>query len=581
MQPTPAAILSDRITLTIRWLVLIGLVFGFGLHGGITAVNVLLVVIIAFWNIILLLLNSRTARIWQHEYTTTAIDFVLALVLTFSISTSNIPFIWAGFLPAATGAFYFGLQGGLIVSLSIILIQGISFILISGDFSILSDLWLPAAAILIISMALGIIAQQITFLIHRSKEIEKVQKEERANQDRDRIQTLYQITSTMTATLNYQRVLDMALDLTDKIITKPGDEFSLVSACLLFDGAEELSVRSSRRFTLSDQRVLLPAKQGIIIDALKSGQSRLLQEPKEDPEIRKLVALRECGVVFCYPLRTSSDIYGVLLFGHPLADYFTDTHREMMDIIGRQAMVALQNAELYRNLEREKERIMEIQEEARKQLARDLHDGPTQSVAAIAMRVNFARRLIDRDVHAAGDELFKIEDLARRTTKEIRHMLFTLRPLVLETNGLIAALQSMAEKMRETYSQKVVIDAQDETLADLEIGKQGVIFYIAEEAVNNARKHAEAEVILVSLKKPKEGVILLEIRDNGVGFNVGEVDAGYEKRGSLGMVNMRERTELLNGMLKLHSKVGEGTRIRVWIPLNEDAAELLRSGNLP
>ena len=580
MQPTPAAILSDRITITIRWLVLIGLVFGLGLLGGITTPSILLVLIIALWNLILFLFNSRTARIWQHEYTTTAIDSVLALVLTLSISTNNVPFTWAGFLPAATGAFYFGIQGGLVVSLGIVLIQAISLFLISGDFSIIADLWLPAAALLLISAALGIIAQQITFLIHRSKEIEKAQKEERANQDRDRIQTLYQITSTMTATLNYQRVLDMALDLTDKIITKPGDEFSLVSACFLFEGAEELSVGSSRRFTLSDQRVLLPAKEGIIFDALKSGQSRLLQDPKQDPEIRKLVALRECGVVYCFPLRTSTDIYGVLLFGHPLADYFTNTHCEMIDIVGRQAMVALQNADLYRNLEREKERIMEIQEEARKQLARDLHDGPTQSVAAIAMRVNFARRLIDRDVQAAGDELFKIEDLARRTTKEIRHMLFTLRPLVLETSGLVAALQSMAEKMQETYSQKVIIDAQPEDLVDLELGKQGVIFYIAEEAVNNARKHAEAEVIRVSLKKAPEAVILLEIRDNGVGFNVGEVDAGYEKRGSLGMVNMRERTELLNGKLKLHSKVGEGTRIRVWIPLNEDAAELLRSGNL-
>ena len=419
MQPTSAAIISDRITLTIRWLVLIGLVFGLGLGGGISTSSVLLVIIIALWNIILFLINSRNSQIWQHEYTTTAVDSVLALVLTFSINTNNTPFAWAGLLPVATAAFYFGMQGGLFAAIGIVIIQAVTLIVLVQDFSVIGTLWLPAAVTLVIGLALGIIAQQITSLIHRSKEIEKAQKEERANQDRDRIQTLYQITSTMTATLNYQRVLDMALDLTDKIITKSGDEFSLVSACFLFDGGEELSVGSSRRFTLSDQRVLLPAKEGVIFDALKSGQSRLLYQPKEDPEIRRLVAMRECGVVYCYPLRTSTDVYGVLLFGHPLAEYFTDTHCEMMDIIGRQAMVALQNAELYRNLEQEKERIMEIQEEARKQLARDLHDGPTQSVAAIAMRVNFARRLIDRDVHAAGDELFKIEDLARRTTKEI------------------------------------------------------------------------------------------------------------------------------------------------------------------
>jgi signal transduction histidine kinase len=111
------------------------------------------------------------------------------------------------------------------------------------------------------------------------------------------------------------------------------------------------------------------------------------------------------------------------------------------------------------------------------------------------------------------------------------------------------------------------------------MGKQGVIFYIVEEAVNNARKHAEAEEIRVTLQKAYPDIIQLEIRDNGVGFNVGEVDTGYEKRGSLGMVNMRERTELVNGTLQLQSKVGEGTRIRVLVPLNEDAAERLRSGS--
>jgi len=186
--------------------------------------------------------------------------------------------------------------------------------------------------------------------------------------------------------------------------------------------------------------------------------------------------------------------------------------------------------------------------------------------------------MIERDVKAAADELFKIEDLARRTTKEIRHMLFTLRPLVLESSGLIAALESMAEKMNETFDQNVIIEADDGIMEELEMGKQGVIFYIAEEAVNNARKHAVAEHIWVRLKKVRGNVVLLELEDDGVGFDVGAVDAGYEQRGSLGMVNMRERTELVNGVLKLESKEGVGTRIRVWVPLTEDAADQLRRG---
>jgi signal transduction histidine kinase len=253
---------------------------------------------------------------------------------------------------------------------------------------------------------------------------------------------------------------------------------------------------------------------------------------------------------------------------------------QFLEAIAHQAMVALQNARLYRDLEQEKERITEIQEEARKKLARDLHDGPTQSIAAIAMRVNFARRLMERDAKSASAELFKVEDLARRTTKEIRHMLFTLRPLILESQGLGAALHQLAEKLRETHGQNVIVEADLHVADDLEMGKQGVIFYIAEEAINNARKHAEAEHIWVRLRKD-EDLFVLEVQDDGVGFNIGAVDSNYEQRGSLGMVNMRERAELVNGVLRIDSREGRGTRITVIVPMTIESAERLHRTGFP
>jgi signal transduction histidine kinase len=256
-------------------------------------------------------------------------------------------------------------------------------------------------------------------------------------------------------------------------------------------------------------------------------------------------------------------------------DYFNDDRREILDMIGHQAVMAIQNARLYRDLEQEKERMIEIQEEARKKLARDLHDGPTQSVAALAMRVNFARRLIERDPQAALEELNRIEDLARRTTTEIRHMLFTLRPLVLESQGLNVALESMAEKMRETYNQDVIVSTNPSVLSKLEMNKQGVIFSIAEEAVNNARKHANAQHIWVRVKAMKGDVALLEVEDDGIGFDVEAVGAAYENRGSMGMVNMRERAELVNGVLTIDSEEGRGSCVRVLIPLTEAAADRL------
>jgi signal transduction histidine kinase len=196
------------------------------------------------------------------------------------------------------------------------------------------------------------------------------------------------------------------------------------------------------------------------------------------------------------------------------------------------------------------------------------------------MRVNLARRMMAKDVNEATNELVKIEELAHRTTKEIRHMLFTLRPLILESQGLNAALQAMAEKMRETFSQNVLINVDENVLSEMEMGKQGVIFYIIEEATNNARKHANAPHIWVRLRSFQKEVALLEIEDDGLGFDVAAVNKSYDKRGSLGMVNLRERSELVNGLLNMDSAPGKGTRVQVYIPLSEEAADRLHRGQM-
>ena len=402
--------------------------------------------------------------------------------------------------------------------------------------------------------------------------------------DHERLNEVYKLLTQLTSSLNYQRVLDSALDLSMRALSTPNDPSDrLVSAVLLFseekEGQEpELLFGASRRFTRSDLRYIFPARQGLLKHTIDEGAPLHIQDIPKDPELGRLIALQSCKSAYCIPLCEGLHTYGVLLFAHPDLSYFSTERRDVLDIIGNQSVIAIQNARLYRDLKQEKERMVEIQEEARKKLARDLHDGPTQSVAAIAMRVNFARRLIDRDSNAASEELYKIEDLARRTTKEIRHMLFTLRPLVLESQGLKAALESMAEKMQETYDQNMVVDIDSTIETSLEMGKQGVVFAIIEEAVNNARKYAQASHIWVRLKTIQQDIAVLEIQDDGIGFDVESVEGNYEQRGSLGLVNMRERAELVNGIINIQSTQGSGSQIQVVIPLSEEATERLHRG---
>jgi len=451
---------------------------------------------------------------------------------------------------------------------------------VPGEIDILVPLGLYSGGLMLAGASLGWLTEQTRDAAPKGGTSEPGGEAPLRIGQREQIRTVFQLASELNATLNYERVLEMALDLSGKALSEEGPEDEhLVSALLVFAN-EELRVASARRLTHSDLRVTLPGDEGVVEQALHSGEPTLSTDPTRDPELTRLVALHNCRVALVIPLVVGLEAYGVLLFAHSRPDYFAGERGELLEAISHQAMVALQNARLYRDLEQEKERITEIQEEARRKLARDLHDGPTQSIAAIAMRVNFARRLMERDPKAASDELFKVEDLARRTTKEIRHMLFTLRPLILESQGLVAALNQLAEKVRETHGQNVIVEAQPGSAEQLELGKQGVVFYIAEEAINNARKHAEARHIWVRMRL-KEEFFVLEVEDDGVGFNVGAVDTNYEQRGSLGMVNMRERAELVSGMLRIDSSEGIGTRITIFVPLTEEGAERLQRTGMP
>lgn len=392
---------------------------------------------------------------------------------------------------------------------------------------------------------------------------------------RERTRALYNLSFILSSTLNYEKILEAALEAGRLGLRMPESEGSnLMAAVMLFHAEDNaLHVVASRRLTRADESRVIPGRAGLIGQALQEAVPMFSTNASKDPELQFFVAFQYCRSMLCIPLRSGFDNYGVLVYGSDKPNVFTEDQSELLSAIGTQATIALQNALLYQSLRDEKEKIVEVEEDARKKLARDLHDGPTQSIAAIAMRMSYIARISDKSSAQVTEELKKVEDIARKTTKEIRHMLFTLRPLVLETQGLVAALNQLSEKMRDTHEQAVAVRVSRDVEQYLDRNQQGVIFYIIEEAVNNARKHARAELISVTVTR-QDDVIIIQVADNGVGFNTGAVTTNYDQRGSLGMVNMRERTELLEGTLSIDSVEGRGTVITVVIPLNPSYGSL-------
>ncbi len=570
--------IADWFAISLRWLILF--VFGATLLQKSDLLSLWPLFALALWNLSMSVVAGLNIRLSYHRQLAIGVDILFAGLLFWLHDGFGGSFLGIAILPILSGAIYFEIWGSLFAAAVMAALQLLFsyFRMPEGSLTLGGFV---AGATLGLGLLFGFLSNRMISGLRTKREMQQDEVRKRQRIENERLRAIYELSSTLTATLSYRRVLESALDLSVRALNPEAEENyndELVSAVLLFVG-NELIVKSSRRFTGADQRLVFEGAEGMLSKAIAEGEPVLTQNVGFDPELSRVIALRSCTASYCVPLRTGFTVYGALLFAHPSPEYFTQERRDMLQLIGRQAVVAIQNARLYQDLVEEKERMIEVQEEARKKLARDLHDGPTQSVSAIAMRINLIRMMLKRAPDKVEDELVRVEELARRTTKEIRHMLFTLRPLVLESQGLRAALESMAEKMLETFGQNVGIEVDDKLIEQLEMGKQGVIFFIAEEAVNNARKHAKASIIRVRLRALEHSLILLEIKDNGVGFDVKAVNQHYEKRGSLGMINLTERTELINGLLHIDSAPGKGTNVQVFIPLTEDAADRLHRSN--
>lgn len=213
-------------------------------------------------------------------------------------------------------------------------------------------------------------------------------------------------------------------------------------------------------------------------------------------------------------------------------------------------------------------RIIEAQEEERKRVSREIHDGPVQMLANVMMRSELIERIFrDRGAEDGFQEIKNLRQNVRNALYEVRRIIYDLRPMALDDLGLIPTLRKYLYTTEE-YNGKVKIhfqcigETEDQRLApQFEVA----LFRLAQEAVSNALKHSESEEITVKVEITKDFVILM-IKDNGKGFDLKE--AKEKKNKSFGLLGMKERVDLLEGTMTIDSKIGLGTFIMIKVPLS-------------
>lgn len=297
--------------------------------------------------------------------------------------------------------------------------------------------------------------------------------------------------------------------------------------------------------------------------------SDVTQDSRFNPEVDRNTAFVTRSLL-TVPLMNATEKIGVLqVINKRSGEQFDELDRDILMALAAQATTSIINARLYQELEAEKNRIITIEDQERKKLARDLHDGPAQTLAAMIMDIDFINKLYQHDPQRVPTELEKLRETAQRTLAQIRNTMFELRPLVLETQGLKAALETYTERLINVDGLNVHLDIRNLGDERLPSKVEELCFAIIREAVVNIKKHAQAQDVWIIVEKRSKDLVVA-VRDNGRGFDVQATRKSYGNRGSLGLLNMSERAELLGAKYDISSAPGRGTLVSLIVPLQTE-----------
>jgi len=314
----------------------------------------------------------------------------------------------------------------------------------------------------------------------------------------------------------------------------------------------------------------LPLVRSVAARVLEAGVAEQVNDPLELAMLSTplLTGGTPPAAVICVPLSTRLGVLGFLELYTPTPYDFSSDEVFLLSILASEVASAVENAQLYANL-REKEdrltlvahKLIHSQEEERRRIARDMHDGLAQMIVsayqylqahAFNVPEGSDRQSLERGMAMLSDCI-----------DESRKVISNLRPSTLDDFGLVPALRQHIATLEAQLGWQVEFSlvGQISTMAP---AMETAIFRLVQEALSNVRKHADTERVLVRLAGA-DGSVVITVRDWGHGFNVRE--AASRRNGQLGLMGMKERVSLLNGKFHLRSKPGSGTLIRITLPL--------------
>jgi len=336
---------------------------------------------------------------------------------------------------------------------------------------------------------------------------------------------------------------------------------------VLDPGKNELWSRVLTESELKEIRLPLDGRS-LAAEVARSGHLLRIDAPYEDarfdPSVDARTGFRTRSMLVAPIDARDHRRLGVLQAVNDREGVFQEDDERFIQALAGAAGVALEFVQLSEELAAERLRVVKVVEEERHRLARELHDGVAQTLANAAISIELVTRRALTDIPGALADLAPLRARLVEQQAGLRDILFALRPLALEDGGLPAAIAALAKRVDGMNGSHVAtrrMESERRMAPEIEAGA----FTVIREAANNAIKTGRAANVAIDVYDDGNAVVAV-VEDDGQGFDVGAVLQTYAKRGSLGLLQMRESARLIGAQLSLDSSPGQGTRVRLRIP---------------
>ncbi|MEJ5198108.1 MAG: GAF domain-containing sensor histidine kinase, partial [Anaerolineae bacterium] len=443
--------------------------------------------------------------------------------------------------------FLYGQAGGLIVLALSVLIMLPRVFLISAY---------PSDALLE-TIAVGVVGYLIVWLLTTQEREKQLRQNAVA-----RLRTINAISTGVTASLELEEILNTALD---KVLEATQTQ---IGGLFLVDRMTRdltLAVQRGISADLAEANKRCPVSQGLCGWVARTGKPRIVKdltaEQKGVCSLFEQVGARSLLVV---PLISRGRVTGVLELADTRPARFTAEDIDLLSSVGSAIGVAIENACLCNNIRYYAQQMTRAQENERARIARELHDVTIQALVVLSREIETLGRDSKELAPAVAERLQTLHRMTDEIIQDVRRFSRDLRPSTLDDLGLLPTLEGLAVSLTERDgipTRLYVVGEKRRLTPDTEL----VLFRVAQEALNNVKKHAEATAVTIIVKFSKD-LVEMTIQDNGKGFNLAPSLEDLAVTGHLGLIGMRERARLLGGTLSIQTQPGRGTKVTISVP---------------